>query len=154
MEKSGRKRVLFVCLGNACRSPMAEAIASRNASDVIQASSAGLTPLGRLEPMTKQTLANNGYSSEGLESKPLLSAALQEADIVVNMSGRRGEMAFRDLFRVEDWDVEDPYGAGAELYQTIFEEIEQRVGDLAERLRDATRSGTTSRKFKRKGVGG
>jgi protein-tyrosine-phosphatase len=132
---------------------MAETIASRNAADIIQASSAGLTPLGRVEPLTKQTLTNNGYSPEGLESKPLLRAALEEADLVVNMSGRHGETAFRDLSRVEDWDVEDPYGAGAELYQTIFEEIEQRVGDLAERLRDAARSGTTGRKFKRKGVG-
>ena len=61
-KKIATTKVLFVCLGNACRSPMAEAIALRDAPDVIEASSAGLTPLGRIEPMTKETLAKNGFS--------------------------------------------------------------------------------------------
>ena len=49
-------RVLFVCLGNACRSPMAEAIASHDASDVLEASSAGLYPLGEIPDETQETL--------------------------------------------------------------------------------------------------
>ena len=75
MKKIVPTKVLFVCLGNACRSPMAEAIALRDAPDVIEPSSAGLTPLGRIEPMTKETLAKNGFSSDELWSKTLLATA-------------------------------------------------------------------------------
>ena len=56
--------MLFICLGNACRSPMAESIARRDAADVIEACSAGLTPLGFVPVLTMQTLAANGYSIE------------------------------------------------------------------------------------------
>ncbi len=154
MRKNGRTRVMFVCLGNACRSPMAEAIARRDAADVIEATSAGLTPLGRVEPMTRQTLANNGFPSDGLASKPVLSAALDSADIVVNMSGRPKEIAFDNPAKVEDWFVEDPYGANAELYQRIFEDIERRVGELAERLRNAGSSGKLTGNIKGKGTRG
>ncbi len=154
MKKIVRTKVLFVCLGNACRSPMAEAIALRDAADVIEPSSAGLTPLGRIEPMTKQTLAKNGFSSEELWSKPVLPAALETADIVINMSGRPREVAFENANNVEDWLVQDPYGADAELYQRIFEYIDQRVGELAGRLRNAEVRAERVGNVKRKGTGG
>ncbi|MGB2592196.1 MAG: low molecular weight phosphatase family protein [Candidatus Acidiferrum sp.] len=144
-------KVLFVCLGNACRSPMAEAIARHDAKDVIEASSAGLTPLGRLETMTKQTLARNGYSAEGLESKRVVPEALENADIVVNMSGYAGEAAFDDHAKVEDWRVEDPYGADAELYQRIFEDIRGRIAELAERLRKGAHNTKRGANIKGKG---
>ena len=41
-----RKRVLFICVGNSCRSPMAEALARHLAADVIEPQSAGISPLG------------------------------------------------------------------------------------------------------------
>jgi len=131
---------------------MAEAIARRNAADIIQASSAGLTPLGRVEPMTKRTLANNGFPSEELASKPILFSALDAADIVINMSGWHKEIAFDDVAKVEDWHVEDPYGADAELYQRIFEDIERRVSELADRLRNAQGSRAVAGNIKRKGI--
>lgn len=135
MESKKRTRVLFVCLGNACRSPMAEAIATHLASDIMEVSSAGLTPLGQVESMTKLTLARNGYPVENLDSKPLLLADFDAADVVINMSGRPSIMAIDDPTKVEEWRVEDPYGAGTETYQRIFEEIEQRVVQLVGRLR-------------------
>ena len=142
MKRIGRTKVMFVCLGNACRSPMAEAIALRDAADVIEASSAGLTPLGRVEPMTKQTLANNGFASDELCSKPLSVSSLETADLVINMSGHPREAAFEEPAKVEDWYVEDPYGADAELYQRIFEDIRGRVSELAGRLRNGNDSGS------------
>src|ERR1700730_1662811 len=68
-RKSRRKKVLFVCLGNACRSPMAESIARRDAADVIEACSAGISPLGFVPALTTQTLTANGYSIESLDSR-------------------------------------------------------------------------------------
>jgi arsenate reductase len=154
MKKIARKKVLFVCLGNACRSPMAEAIAMRDAADVIEASSAGLTPLGHVEPMTKRTLENNAYRSEGLDSKAVEPFALEAADIVINMSGHPREVAFDDPAIVEDWYVEDPYGADAELYQRIFEDIKRRVSELAGRLRNGDGSEVKPRNIKQRGSSG
>jgi arsenate reductase (thioredoxin) len=128
-------RVLFVCLGNACRSPMAEAIASRDASDVLEASSAGLYPLGEIPDETQETLLRNGYSPAGLSSKPITNKAWNEADLVINLSGRIRDIAFDDPAKVEDWDVADPYGANPAFYQTILEQLQQRIGLLADRLR-------------------
>ncbi|MGB2624639.1 MAG: low molecular weight phosphatase family protein [Candidatus Acidiferrum sp.] len=153
MKKIARKRVLFVCLGNACRSPMAEAIAGRLGHDIIEASSAGFTPLGHVETMTLQTLARNGYPAEGLKSKPVLREELLAADVIVNMSGRPKRLAFHDHSKVEDWNVEDPYGATPEIYQRIFQDIEKRVAELADRLRDSARAKRTAEKAKSKGMG-
>lgn len=114
---------------------MAEAIARRDASDIIEASSAGLTPLGYVMPMTKQTIASNGCPTDELASKALLASAYQAADIVINSSGWPRESAFRDAAKVEDWYVEDPYDGDAEMYQKTFQDIERRVRRLAEMLR-------------------
>ena len=148
MKKIGRTKVMFVCLGNACRSPMAEAIALRDAADVIEASSAGLTPLGHVERMTKQTLENNDYPVDGLNSKYVEPSVFDATEIVINMSGLPRELFFENPAKVEDWCVEDPYGADAELYQRIFEDIRRRVTELATRLRngkDSARDAGSSR---------
>ncbi len=129
-------KVLFLCVGNACRSPMAEAIARRDAADVIEASSAGITPLGAVMLLTRKTLEANGYSIEGLSSKYISKESWAEAELVINMSGRAREMLFADWEKVEDWKVEDPYGADPAVYQRIFEEIERRVSELTKRLRE------------------
>lgn len=128
-------RILFVCVGNACRSAMAEAIAHQEAADIIDASSAGLLPLGFIPEMTKQTLAANGYAHEKLASKPITRDAWDAAEIVINMSGQPKELAFQVHDKVEDWLVEDPYGGDAQLYQAIYEEIQRCVRQLAQRLR-------------------
>ena len=130
-----RTKVLFICLGNSCRSPMAEAVAREIASDVMEVSSAGLAPLGHIMEMTRRALVANGYPAEGLASKPILPQAWDAADLVINMSGRPRDLAFQEFDKVEDWDVDDPYGDDIEVYQRILIEIEGRVRDLARRLR-------------------
>jgi arsenate reductase (thioredoxin) len=144
-EKSNRKKVLFICLGNACRSPMAEAIARRDAADVIEACSAGLSPLGYVPVLTTQTLATNGYSIESLASTPITREVWDAADMVINMSGVAKERAFTDPGKVEDWDVQDPYGSDPVLYQTIYEDIQRKVAQLAERLRGAVRKAVVAK---------
>lgn len=132
---------------------MAEAIAWRDASKEMEVSSAGLAPLGFVAEMTTQTLLRNGYAAEGLASKPISPEAWESADIIINMSGRAREFAFRSFgghAKVEDWDIEDPYG-DAGKYQGTYEAVRRRVADLAQRLRKeigATEDGnddTTSR---------
>jgi arsenate reductase (thioredoxin) len=149
MASADKVRVLFVCIGNACRSPMAEAVARQLASDIIEPASAGLYPFGRLAPATEAILLANGYSVEGLASKCLSLGAIENTDVLVNMSGQpldstlRGLGAFDDSAlnqKIENWDVEDPYGAHHTTYQRILEEIESRVLLLANRLRAGERA--------------
>jgi protein-tyrosine-phosphatase len=124
---------------------MAESIARRDAADVIEACSAGLTPLGFLPVLTMQTLATNSYSIESLCSKPISRAVWDAADIVINMSGVPKHLAFVDYVKVEDWDVQDPYGNDPILYQTIYEDIQRKVAQLAQRLRGAAPKGVMAK---------
>src|SRR5437870_12497501 len=96
---------------------MAEAIARYDAADVIEATSAGLSPLGSVAEQTRQTLLQNGYSASGLTSDALTRAAADAADIIINMTGSPREEACWDQEKVEDWMGEEPYGAAPEDYQ-------------------------------------
>jgi len=115
---------------------MAEAIARYDAADVIEAHSAGLSPMGAIAEQTKQTLVLNGYSAKGLTSDALTREADAAADIIINMTGKPREENFCEPEKVEDWIVQDPYGAGPETYQRVFESLKRRVNQLALDLRD------------------
>ena len=136
-----RTKVLFLCIGNACRSQMAEAIARHTASDVIEPSSAGLVPFGEIPSTTLTVLRERGISIDGQTSKPLRPEDISEADLVINMTGRSGATIFTEsVTQVEDWDVGDPYGFNLAVYRQIRDEIETRVEDLAQRLREGVDS--------------
>jgi arsenate reductase (thioredoxin) len=132
-----RIRVLFLCIGNSCRSQMAEAIARHRAADIIEPSSAGLVPFGEIVPPTLKVLEEAGISASGQYSKPLRPEDLSSADLVINMSGRPSASVLLGAAPpVEDWDVGDPYGFDLAIYREIRDEIEARVEDLARRLRE------------------
>lgn len=133
-----RTRVLFVCVGNSCRSPIAEALARHSASDVIEATSAGISPLGHVADLTRKILLEKGVNASGLESKGVREAAAVAPNLLINMTGIPGRTIFPDM-AVEDWDVEDPYGEDLATYRRICEDIEGRVEELAERLRREAR---------------
>ncbi len=138
---------MFVCIGNSCRSPMAEAIARYDAADVIEAHSAGLSPLGYIADLTKQTLMKNGYSADDLTSDPLTPEVSGAADIIINMTGRQRDRSFSpmDQGKVEDWIVQDPYDSDPETYQRVFEGIRRRVNQLAVGLREKREHRTAMR---------
>ena len=132
-----RKKVLFLCIGNACRSQMAEAIARHRASDVMVPSSAGLVPFGEIPSTTIAVLEESGISAAGQSSKPLRSEDMSAADLIINMTGRSGASIFKEgLPQVEDLDVGDPYGFNLAVYRGIRDQIDARVEDLARRLRE------------------
>jgi protein-tyrosine-phosphatase len=115
---------------------MAEAIARYDAADVIEPSSAGLSPLGFIPELTKQTLIQNDYSAAGLTSDAVTPEACDAADVIINMSGRSREEHFKDPQKVEDWIVADPYDDDPRTYQRVFESIKRRVDQLALDLRE------------------
>ena len=132
-----KTRVLFICIGNSCRSPMAESIAMRDASDVFEIFSAGLAPLGVVQKATLLTLKENGYPIADLTSKAVQNEIWTSADLVINMSGYPKQSTFprADWARIHDWEVKDPYGCSSDVYQSTFEFIRSRIEALAERYR-------------------
>lgn len=85
-----RLTVLFVCMGNCVRSQMAEALARHQVADVIVAQSAGLRPLGFIDPTARAMVEERGASMEGQFSKGLHDHILHAPDMIVNMSGVPG----------------------------------------------------------------
>lgn len=130
-----RRRVLFVCVGNSCRSQFAEAFSRSLAADVLEPSSAGLSPLGRIAESTRAVGKELGLSFDGQSSKSLSAADLDWADLIVNLSGVPARASFRTEKPVVDWDVDDPYGEELVIYRRIAREIEERVRQLAAQLR-------------------
>lgn len=144
MDPSKRYRVLFVCLGNSCRSPMAEAIARHKASDVIIAASGGTMALGFVAPPTLQTLDEREISVEGLHSKPLTKGMRANAEIIINMTGSPAKRVLPDEeSKTEDWLVNDPYGEAIEVYRDTCDDIEARIAEFAARLRARRMSKST-----------
>jgi len=138
MERLG---ILFVCIGNSCRSPMAEAIAYHLGGSRVNARSAGLAPAGFIASGTLAALQALGYSGEGLWSKGLDDVSLEDLDVVVSLLGRGG----LDLVpcgigvRRVAWDIVDPIGEDDEVYMAVARELETRIRvllreELAEEL--------------------
>ena len=80
-------RVLFVCIGNSCRSQMAEGFARTQYDDLMEADSAGLYPAAIVQPETIDVMARKGVSLEGQAPKNISEIDGSSIDLVVNMSG-------------------------------------------------------------------
>ncbi len=132
-----RARVLFVCIGNAVRSQMAEGFARKYGDDLIDASSAGLAPLGSVPPLTTKVLAARGVDIPTQFSKGL-EAVMGPFDVVVNISGLKLPPPFDRGER--RWEVGDPYGLSEEAYREAATEIETKVMALILELRNARRA--------------
>src|SRR6267143_4877245 len=84
-----KKRVLFLCIGNSCRSQMAEGFARAYGSDVIAAQSAGLAPAVSVAPLTRAVMLEKNIDIGDAFPKGLDFAMRQGVDLIVNMSGRK-----------------------------------------------------------------
>ena len=127
------KHVLFLCIGNSCRSQMAEGFARTYGSDVIAASSAGLAPAGIVSPLTRQIMLEKNIDLGDVLPKPLDPEMLQASGLIINMSGWKCPAP--EGVAVEDWKVRDPIGQSEEVFRQVANEIEHLVMRLILRLR-------------------
>lgn len=128
-----RKRVLFLCIGNICRSPMAEAFARKYGSDVVEASSAGLSPAFNTSSLTRNVLMEKNVDLGDHLPRKFRDLDLGDYDLIVNMSGAR---ISEDLgVPVENWIVKDPFGGLEEDFRRARDEIEMAVMRLILRIR-------------------
>jgi arsenate reductase len=134
MTPAPKKRVLFVCIGNSCRSQMAEGFARTYGQDCMIAASAGVSPAHSVASDTKRAMAEKNIEMEGQFPKALRYLGRAEFDLVVNMSGSFLPVKFGDA-KVVDWDVPDPIGMDYDDHRAIRDAIERRVMTLILELR-------------------
>ena len=125
--------VLFVCLHNAGRSQMSQALFERVAGDRHSASSAGTTPGERVHPEVVEAMAELGVDLAGRVPRRLTTELAERADVVVTM-GCGDECPYIPGKRYVDWQLEDPKGLSLERVRAIRDDIERRVAALADEL--------------------
>jgi arsenate reductase len=121
---SGKRRVLFVCIGNACRSQMAEAFARAYGGDIVVASSAGLSPAAIIPPLTRKVLTDKNVVVGDQFPKGVEMAGRGPFDIVVNMSGLPLSLP---AHKMVTWRVRDPIGYGESMFRQVADQIEELV---------------------------
>jgi arsenate reductase len=114
--------VLFVCLQNAGRSQIAQALYEGRGG---QARSAGTTPAARVHPEVAQVMPELA----GRVPKKLERGDAEWADLVVTM-GCGDACPVIPGKRYVDWDLQDPAGQDAATVGAIRDEIERRVAEL------------------------
>jgi arsenate reductase len=127
-------RILFVCIGNSCRSPMAESMARTMGGEMVDAISAGLAPAGFIAEPTLTTLEELGYPSDCLYSKGLDGVDGDDLDIIVSLLGNETSRAVpvASGARREDWSIPDPFGEDSAFYLKVARQLERRVRQLLE----------------------
>lgn len=125
------RRVLFVCIGNACRSQMAEGFARAYGADVMEPASAGISPAMITPLETRDTMAEKNIDISEQFPKPLSIFPRDHFDMVVNMSG----YPVPGYPQAISWTVADPIGGTAEQYRATRDSIEHLVMQLIIELR-------------------
>ena len=138
MTGDGRVRVLFICVGNSCRSQMAEGFARSLAGARIVSSSAGSRPEGFVNPAAIRLMAEKGIDLTGHRSKGLADLPDGAAwDYVVTMGCGDACPGLRAGRRL-DWNIPDPWGLDDGPFRAVRDRIEAEVRRLIEEIEGAT----------------
>jgi len=120
-------RALFVCVHNAGRSQMAQALYERAGGE---ARSAGSDPGTAVHPEVVEVMRELGIDVAGRTPRALTRDDAEWAEIVVTM-GCGDACPYVPGRRYLDWDLEDPRGKGVEVARRIRDEIARRIDVLA-----------------------
>jgi len=130
-ERPKKKNVLFVCVGNTCRSQMAEGYARAYGKKIMNASSAGVAALGTVSPEAIEVMKEDGVDISGQRSEQITREMAEKADLVVVLGGSP-EAIYPDLLadKALRWPIPDPFCGGIEDFRRVRDLIKARVTDL------------------------
>lgn len=121
--------VLFVCLHNAGRSQMSQALFEQAAAGRHTAMSAGTTPAERVHPEVVEVMREIGIDLADRRPQLLTPELAEQADLIVTM-GCGEECPYVPGKRYVDWDLPDPKGCPIGEVRATREDIKRRVTAL------------------------
>ena len=141
--------ILIVCIGNICRSPMAEALflnrLKDNFPDVL-VSSAGLAALvdHPADPMVQELMLHRGLDISAHRARQVSPEILFPADLVLTMSTRQKDQIeskipaicgkVHRLGKWEEYDIPDPYRRPRSAFEQALVLIEQGINSWCQKL--------------------
>lgn len=130
-----KKKILFLCTGNAARSQMAEGLARAFHGDQVDVVSAGSRPAGWVHPLAVRALADLGIDIRDAESKSADQFLDEPFDVVVTVcdSAAADCPVWSGAKRVEHWPIEDP-SFGPDDPATRYGRFLHTRDDLASRI--------------------
>lgn len=130
-----KPKVAFICVHNSCRSQIAEALGKLFASDVFDSYSAGTETKPDINQDAVKTIKDL-YAIDMNETQySKLITDIPEVDIVITM-GCNVDCPYMPSKHEEDWGLDDPTGKGEEEFKKTALTIEEKVKDLAERIKN------------------
>ncbi len=135
-----KRRILFLCTGNAARSQMAEGLANAFHGDVVEAVSAGSRPSGWVHPAAIKAMALIGIDISSAVSKSAEPFINDPFDIVVTVcdSAAQDCPTWSGAKRIEHWPIDDPsWGAGdmLERFVATRDELAGRIEGLVREMK-------------------
>jgi len=137
---SGKKRVLFLCTGNSCRSQMAEGWLKHLGGDCFEVFSAGIVAHGK-NPRAIAAMREAGVDISGQESEALDPAMLDTLDLLVTVCGNADETcpAVPASCEKQHWPFDDPAKATGSEEQIMaeFRRVRDQIRERIERFLEA-----------------
>ena len=130
-----KTKVAFICVHNSCRSQMAEALGKLFASEVFESYSAGTETKPEINQDAVRIIKDIYDVDMNKTQKSKLLNDIPEVDIVIKM-GCNVVCPFLPSKHEEDWGLDDPTGKDDEEFIKTAKIIEEKVKDLAERIKD------------------
>ena len=125
----GKPKVAFICVHNACRSQIAEALGKLLASDVFESYSAGTETKSHIDPDAARIMKElYGIDMEKTQH-PKDIAEIPAPDIAISMGCNVG-CPFIDRPFDDNWGLEDPTGKNDEAFKLVIEEIRKKILEL------------------------
>jgi len=131
----GRKKVLFACRENACRSQMASAFAQALAGDILDVSNGGSEPAQEINPDMVKVMHEKGIDMGFRKPRTLEDAIAKDTPELIITMGCGEQCPFVPGARTADWDLPDPAGRSTDFMRDVRDEIEKRVLQLIDELK-------------------
>lgn len=130
------KKILFVCVGNSCRSQMAEGFGNHFGASRVVAFSAGTMPAGYVHPNAIAVMAEKGIDISQQSSKSVAEFDISQFDAVISLCEADTDSLCPTIYMgvKEQWNTPDPVGKSLEAFRHVRDTIEARVKALVNRL--------------------